>query len=153
MAEQVATKVKGMNEALKAIRSLGSTGLLGMGQLLVNFGNTKIVAPAKKLTPVVTGNLRSTIATGAPTFSGSKVRVIVSAGGPATPYALKVHENPRSGKTGGLSPSGKKYKRFSKVGQWKYLETPAKEAANNSGGWLAKEASLIMARFKRLEAR
>jgi hypothetical protein len=49
---------------------------------------------------------------------------------------LVVHENPRSGKTGGFSPSGKPYftKRsrrggkkgsgFSQVGQWKYLEIP-----------------------------
>ncbi len=44
-------------------------------------------------------------------------------------YALGVHENSRSGNTGGSSPSGKPYKdgSFSKVGQWKFLETPLKE--------------------------
>lgn len=54
-------------------------------------------------------------------------------------YAAAVHENPRAGKTGGVSPSGKKYtagltetgrksKRavFSEVGKWKFLEDPLK---------------------------
>lgn len=52
--------------------------------------------------------------------------VEVGYGGSAAPYALKVHENPRSGVTGGVSPSGKKYKHWAAVGQWKYLETPFK---------------------------
>jgi hypothetical protein len=44
-------------------------------------------------------------------------------------YALKIHENPRSGSTGGASPRGREYARgsFATVGQWKYLETPLKE--------------------------
>ena len=44
-------------------------------------------------------------------------------------YAAKVHENIRSGNTGGASPSGKSYREgsYSTVGQWKFLETPLKE--------------------------
>ena len=44
-------------------------------------------------------------------------------------YALKTHENPRSGNTGGVSPSGKPYPEgsYAKVGQYKFLETPLKE--------------------------
>lgn len=44
-------------------------------------------------------------------------------------YALKIHENPRSGHTGGTSPRGREYLRgsFATTGQWKYLETPLKE--------------------------
>ena len=44
------------------------------------------------------------------------------------PYAASVHENPRAGKTGGVSPSGRKYKSWAEVGQWKFLETPLLEA-------------------------
>lgn len=40
------------------------------------------------------------------------------------PYAASVHENPRSGKTGGVSPQGKKYASWAEVGQWKFLEIP-----------------------------
>lgn len=44
-------------------------------------------------------------------------------------YALRTHENPRSGNTGGASPSGKPYPEgsYAKVGQYKFLETPLKE--------------------------
>jgi hypothetical protein len=45
-------------------------------------------------------------------------------GGAAAPYAWAVHENPRSGKTGGISPSGRRYKTWAKVGAWKYFERP-----------------------------
>jgi len=40
-------------------------------------------------------------------------------------YAPWVHENPRAGKTGGVSPSGRKYREgtYSVVGQWKFLQS------------------------------
>jgi len=54
-------------------------------------------------------------------------------------YALRVHENPRAGKTGGVSPSGKRYtsgktesgnkstrRRWAQTGKWKFLEDPVK---------------------------
>lgn len=50
-------------------------------------------------------------------------------GGAAAPYAIAVHENPRSGKTGGHAPDGSTYKSFARTGQWKYLETPLKAHA------------------------
>jgi len=50
-------------------------------------------------------------------------------------YALSVHENPRSGKTGGVSPKGRPYKppkgstasAFATRGGWKFLERAIKE--------------------------
>jgi hypothetical protein len=44
-------------------------------------------------------------------------------------YAAKTHENPRSGNTGGVSPSGRPYPEgsYAVVGQYKFLETPLKE--------------------------
>ena len=44
-------------------------------------------------------------------------------------YALRTHENPRSGHTGGSSPSNKPYPEgsYAKVGEYKFLETPLKE--------------------------
>jgi len=54
-------------------------------------------------------------------------------------YAANVHENPRAGKTGGESPSGKKYTAgrtesgrksrrivWARKGKWKFLEDPLK---------------------------
>jgi hypothetical protein len=58
-------------------------------------------------------------------------------------YALSVHENPRSGQTGGVSPSGKRYtsgltekgnksKRviWAEKGKYKFLEDPLKNNTN-----------------------
>jgi len=46
-------------------------------------------------------------------------------------YALKTHENVRSGATGGTSPSGKPYKEgsYAVVGEWKFLETNLKKTS------------------------
>lgn len=48
--------------------------------------------------------------------------------GYGTVYAYKVHENPRSGKTGGVGPHGQRYKHWAAVGEYKYLEKPMKAA-------------------------
>ena len=69
-----------------------------------------------------------------------EVSAVLGFGGPATPYALAVHENPRAGKTGGVSPSGKRYKHWAEVGQWKFLEIPLLEAEH---GMLARLAGRI----------
>jgi len=63
-----------------------------------------------------------------PERTSGRVTIKIGYGGSAAPYALAIHENPRAGKTRGESPSGKKYKTWAKVGEWKYLETPVMEA-------------------------
>lgn len=42
-------------------------------------------------------------------------------------YAWAVHENPRAGHTGGVSPSGQSYKSYSEVGEYKFLEKAFRE--------------------------
>lgn len=158
MAKDFQVKVTGLDDAIKNLRKVGPAMTDAAAEMLYNFGQTQIEAPAKiKFVPVVTGNLRSTITTSRPDIRGTRIRVVVSAGGPAAKYARRVHENPRAGKTGGVSPSGKRYYPrpglpvpWSKVGQWKYLETPAIEAARNGAAWLKRESSLIIRRVRRL---
>ena len=87
-----------------------------------------ILAQSKDRAPVDTGNLRASGFVDLPEVSGAVVAVKLGYGGFSAAYALKVHENPRAGKTGGVSPSGKKYKTWAKVGEWKYLEKPFMEA-------------------------
>lgn len=79
---------------------------------------------AKKLTPVVTGALRASGFVQTPTISDRTIEVVMGFGGSASAYALSVHENPRAGQTQGFAPSGQRYKRWSRVGQWKFLEQP-----------------------------
>lgn len=89
----------------------------------------EIMARSKsQYVPVDTGTLRSSGTVLPPVVEGGKVSVTFGYGGAAAPYALRVHENPRSGKTEGVSPSGAKYSSWAKVGQWKYLEVPVNEA-------------------------
>ena len=96
---------------------------------------------AKKLCPVDTGRLRDSGVVFPPEVKSNAVEVTMGFGGPASAYALSVHENPRAGKTGGWGPGGPREiafrwingrvvpigaqrKRYSTVGQWKYLEIP-----------------------------
>jgi len=74
--------------------------------------------------PVDQGVLKSTGHVELPVVSGNNVSVKMGYGGPAAPYALAVHENPRAGKTGGVSPKGQRYKHWATVGGYKYLERP-----------------------------
>jgi hypothetical protein len=71
------------------------------------------------------------------------VAVQAAYGGPAAPYALSVHENPRAGRTLGLSPGAasaltgvaaaltvapgslrRSRKTWAKTGKWRYLVDP-----------------------------
>jgi hypothetical protein len=73
------------------------------------------------------------------------VAAVLGFGGPAAPYALAVHENPRSGKTGGVSPQGKRYKHFARVGQWKYLAIPVQNHASRLAEVVATEVRAFIA--------
>jgi hypothetical protein len=68
-----------------------------------------IMADAKELTPVDTGNLRASGHVRPPVLDGGQVTVTMGFGGAAAPYALYVHEDLRT---------------FHNVGQAKYLEQP-----------------------------
>lgn len=157
MAREYKMTVTGLDQAIKNLAVLGPAATQGAAIMLKNFADTHIVTPAKTdYTPVVTGNLRATIQASEPVIRGHMISLTVSAGGPAAKYALAVHENPRSGKTGGVSPSGKKYYPrmgvpvpYSTVGGWKYLQIPAQIAAINSSKWLLSEASEIMNSIRR----
>jgi hypothetical protein len=65
-------------------------------------------------TPVDTGNLRATHTVHRADLTGSVISVTISVGGPAAPYALRVHED---------------LAMFHPVGQAKFLESTLKESA------------------------
>ncbi len=69
-------------------------------------------------------------------------------------YAVPVHENPRAGKTGGISPSGRAYsagrtpsgrvstrKVFATSGEWKFLENALKENESRVFEIITREAN------------
>lgn len=81
--------------------------------------------------PVDTGALRNSGFVGKVEVSRNKATIEFGYGGIAAKYAAWVHEHPRSGKTGGESPSGKKYKHWANTGGWKFLEIPINNAIKN----------------------
>lgn len=110
-----------------------------VGRALYREGNRIITRSKQEFVPVVTGNLRSSGYVELPQANGTEVTVTIGFGGAAAAYAAMVHENPRSGNTGGVSPRGRPYKNFSTVGQWKYLEQPMNEARPGFAGRIAQD--------------
>jgi hypothetical protein len=150
MAEKfIQVRIEGLNAALSTLQALGARAPYAASVLLKDFVDTMVVTPVKEeYVPVDTGALRASIQASEPEISGTKISVTVSAGGSAAPYALSVHENPRSGKTQGVSPTGRKYTHWAQTGQWKYLEIPALAAARGGQSWLQSEARRLLEMLK-----
>ena len=105
-----------------------------------------IIAAADELVPADIGNLKGSKFVEPPNVLGGDVTVELGYGNTATLYAKSVHENPRSGQTGGRTPSGGKRKSWAQVGEWKYLETPFVASA---AGWLDRVGNALWARVRR----
>ena len=126
---KMSVSVKGLPQTVKALKKLGDKGPKALGGALFREGESIIGDSKKKYVPVVSGNLRSSGHVDKPKVTSSGASVELGYGGPAAPYALDVHENPNTGKTA----TG------SKVGEWKYLETPFKEHLTNMDQRLAQD--------------
>jgi len=89
----------------------------------------RIMAQAREGTPVVSGNLRASGLVYPPEIEGNTISVTFGFGGMSTPYAAAVHWNPRSGHTGGFSPSGRRYPEgtYSVVGGPYFLSNAVRE--------------------------
>lgn len=118
----------------KALQDLGEQAVPAIRAALYEEA-TALLNEADLLVPRDTGTLAgSKFQAEESGVDAKSVAVTVGYGGAAAKYALSVHENPRSGKTGGMSPAvgsvgpqkPRKYKHWAAVGQWKYLETPFK---------------------------
>lgn len=113
-------EVRGANVAAARLRALATTAPTVTGREMYRTW-TAIMAESKQLVPVDQGELRASAYVNLPQRNGAEVTV---EGGYSAPYAASVHENPRAGKTGGVSPSGHRYAHWATVGQWKFLEIP-----------------------------
>lgn len=93
--------------------------------------------------PVDYGVLRGSATVTKPNVKGTVIDLNFGYGGAASAYALAVHENPRAGRTGGVSPSGVPYKHWAKTGTWKFLERPCQEQFPRSAERMALDMTLI----------
>lgn len=117
------------------IRNTLSTGLQAIGPRLraealrqLYEGAEAIMAASQEAVPVrnrLGGTLRGSAYVRPPMAVSDTLTVIIMGyGGAAAKYAEAVHENPRAGRTGGVSPSGRRYRSWAEVGGWKFLEVP-----------------------------
>ena len=142
-------RVTGLREAQTTLRTMGRAAPVALGEALYREGETIMARSKAEFVPVATGTLRASGHVTLPQRIGQRMRVVLGFGGPAAPYALAVHENPRSGQTGGVSPRGRLYKLWARVGEWKYLETPAKAATAGMADRLAGALRAILVRGAR----
>ena len=141
--------IKGAAELARTMRRIGSMPFVEfqLGTALYAEGE-KIMTESKRIVPVDTGNLRASGHVFPPLVSaGSTMTVGLRYGGTAAKYALSVHENPRSGRTGGITPSGRKRKRYAATGRWKYLEEPVTRALPGLMARLGRELSFGIAKL------
>lgn len=120
-------KVIGADRVDRILKQYGGGAAIDVTGALVEEGNKLLRDVKERFVPVDAGTLRASGFVRGPRTLGNRTVVEIGFGGPAAPYALKVHENPRSGKTGGVNPDGSKRKSFAATGQWKYLTTPFKQ--------------------------
>ncbi len=119
-----------LNEFQKALKDLDDQAVAVAGAGL-GLEARKLINASIKQVPVDKGILKASATVDGPIVEDKVVSYVVGYGGQAKAYAEAVHDNPRAGKTGGFSPSGRPYKTWSQVGKWHYLTDPAKEQAKN----------------------
>ena len=117
-----------LTETIKRLDQYGDNAPKICGMALKDVGE-QIMRESQRIVPVDTGALKSTGVVTSPVRHGPKVTIVLGYGGVAANgekvgYAFYVHENPRAGKTGGISPKGGHYKHWADSGEWKYLEGP-----------------------------
>lgn len=98
--------------------------------------------------PVMDNMLRASayVTSGRDASAGKRRGSVWAKMGFSAPHARAVHENPRAGKTGGVSPTGQRYKKWAKVGHWKYLERPLHASERR---FLSTVASVVRAAWSR----
>ena len=119
-------KVTGLNQGLARAELFRRNMKHAVGVALHREA-VRIMEESQARAPIVSGKLMQSGYVTPPEYLGSIVRV--GLGYPGI-EAAKLHENPRTGKTAGISPKGKLYApgTWSKTGEWKFLQNPVMEA-------------------------
>lgn len=141
---EVKVEIKGIDRFEQLLKAYGDKLSGALAVALYEEATTIMTDSKENYVPVDQGTLRDSGHVQEPKLEGTTLLVELGYGGPAAPYALAVHENPRSGKTEGVSPSGRKYKHWAEVGQYKYLEIPFKAAAKGLSQRIADRAKRVL---------
>lgn len=139
-------EVTGLTALMQRLQALAANAPLAVAEGLAEQAEAVMTESKANYVPVDTGTLRASGYVEPPVILGQDVRVTLGYGGAAQAYALSVHENPRAGHTMGLSPSGRKYRHWAQVGEWKYLETPFLQMSDQAAGRIAAAVDRAVAR-------
>ena len=131
-------EIQGGEQVAAALAKLGAEAPTALGVGLTQWAEAVMADSKANYVPVDTGALRASGTVSRPEMTATTVSLTLGYGGAAAPYALSVHENPRAGKTGGVSPRGKRYRTWARVGEWKFLESPVKLHAVKLRDFLAR---------------
>lgn len=126
---KITVQLSGFKSLEDRIRSIGQATPQTVATALTEEAHVVIADSVTNYVPKDTGTLANSARVDPPAFEGGGISVTFGYGGPSAPYAIAVHENPRSGKTMGKSPQGRQYVTWARRGEWKYLETPLKAHA------------------------
>lgn len=129
----VSIELTGIKELAKLVNTGGDRALRALAKGLY-LEATMAFNESQTLVPVDTGILRSSGHVNSPKMDTESVEITIGYGGPATPYALFVHERI-------YAPSGKKVYHKPPT-RAKYLETPVKRRAKGMGGRLTQLVKL-----------
>lgn len=154
MSDRVTIEITGLEEIRRNFQALAAMSPEDMGivKAMNDEAETMMGISKREYCPVVSGTLKSSGQVDPPVVSEIFASVTLGYGGAAKTYAWSVHENPRTGKTGGFLPvttfhvhapaktTYRKYKKWSQVGQWKFLETPVVQRRQNYFDAIAEAA-------------
>ena len=107
---------------VRVIKKLKAAGPLVLALATEEVAHAIVDYAADKTVPRRFGILAGSGYVERPSLGVNGVVVRLGFGGAAAPYAYAINYNPRAGKTGGVSPTGRRYKRWAKVGGERYLE-------------------------------
>lgn len=145
---KISAELTGAAEWKAKLRAMGPAAFAAMVASAHRSFEEVMTISKEEYVPVDQGTLRSTGYVEPPAVAGTSATITMGFGGPAAPYALAVHENPRAGKTGGVSPSGKPYEHWARTGGWKYLETPLKESTEKIAANIRADVEAAHVRLK-----
>ena len=139
--DRVWAKAKNIEEALPLL----------LGASLHSEAKRIMALSKSSYVPVATGRLLASGYVKKPVYAGPIVDVELGFGGTKdSEHATFVHEWPRSGETGGVTPPWSRKQNYplgtyAKTGQWKYLEEPANVLTPTSAKRIGAEMMLNLA--------
>lgn len=120
-------EIKGLDKVIKNLKAIRKRMAKELPMALLKEGNAIMTESKTKYVPVETGALRSSGRANTPVTRGDIIKVTLSYGGAAAPYAAAIHEAPNdwNWSVAGTGP--------------KYLEIPAKKAVPGMSRRIARD--------------